>query len=741
MSRILLAAQRLPVTAHVVGGEIDLVASTGGVSTGLTGVHRDPPTLWIGWPGLLDGATDTARANMRRRLAELRLVPVELSREQESGAYEGYANGVLWPLFHYETNRIPLDVSTLEVYREMNERFAAIIAAEYSPGDIVWVHDYQLLLVPQLVRERIPNARIGFFLHIPFPSSEVFRALPHREVLLEGMLAADLVGFHTAGYMRHFVSSAQHVLGASVELDRIRYGDRIVHLGVFPMGIDAQAFASTASDPAVLMKAFSLHRAPDEKLLLGIDRLDYTKGIPRRLIAFERMLEQRPELRGRVRLIQVGVPSRENVEAYQSFRSKTDELIGRIHGTFATADWVPVHWIHRSLSHEEVVALYRAADVMLVTPLRDGMNLVAKEYVASRTDEKGVLVLSEFAGAASELAEAIQVNPFDVESTAEALYGALVMSEAEMHRRMRAMRERVFAFDAKLWATRFIDTLITLSTTDEVAAERPTPPDKLAALAEEVAGAPYLILLLDYDGTVVPLARTPDLAAPDARIIDLLAQLCARPATEVHIVSGRSAATLEGWLGHLPLGLYAEYGLRWRRLGQTKWDPAPAIPNGWRLPVLHILHEFAERVPGSLVEEKETCVAWHYRAAEPHFAEQQVRELRSHLLPLLSNEPVEILSGLKVIEVRPQGYHKGGIVELLRLAAPRGTRMVAIGNDRTDEEMFAAVGEDGLAIRVGAGPSRARVRIATVSGVRDFLRHLLLDTSHAQCLGRKARRP
>jgi trehalose 6-phosphate synthase/phosphatase len=638
---------------------------------------------------------------------------------------------VLWPLFHYEPNRLPLEVRDFEQYVAANRRFADAVVREHRAGDVVWIHDYQLFLVPQMVREMIPDARIGFFLHIPFPSSEIFRVLPHREEILEGVLAADLIGFHTAAYMRHFVSAMQHALDSAIDIDRVRHAGRTVHLGVFPMGIDAKAFASTASEPAVLREVFALQRGPDEKLLLGIDRLDYTKGIPRRLLAFECLLKRHPDLRGRVRLVQVGVPSRENVQAYQAFRSKTDELIGRIHGAFATPDWVPVHWIYRSLSHEDVVALYRAADVMVVTPLRDGMNLVAKEYVASRNDERGVLVLSEFAGAASELAEALLVNPFDVDCMAETLFRALTMPESEATRRMRALRERVFSFDSDLWGSRFLQKLETLHATDDQSAEAAMSVEQLVRRAKPLAEAPRLILLLDYDGTLVPLARTPELAPPDEELLELLAALCRRPRTDVHVVSGRSAATLQSWLGKLPIGLYAEHGIRSRHPGGDRWEPAPPTPCEWRKPVFSILHAFAERVPGSLVEDKGSCVAWHYRAAEPEFAERQARELRVHLLPLLSNEPVEILTGHKVIEVRPQGFHKGRIVERIRAAAPLGARIIAMGDDQTDEDMFAAVAEDDLSVKVGSGVTRARTRLRSVAAARSFLDLLLLHPARA----------
>ena len=716
--RLLIAAHRLPCTIRIQDGAAELVASPGGVASGLSGAHRDRPSVWVGWPGPLDGLGCAERKKIHESLEQSRLVPVELTPEEERGSYEGYANAVLWPLFHYELNRLPLEVRDFEVYQSANERFADVVASQYQPGDLIWVHDYQLLLVPRLLRRRIPHAKIGFFLHIPFPSSEVFRTLPQREALLEGLLAADLIGFHTAAYMRHFASSVQRILGKPAVIDRIPHDGRDVHVGVFPMGIDAEAFASTATEPAAIAEGFALQRSREDKLLLGIDRLDYTKGIPRRLLAFERLLERHPEWRGKVRLVQIGVPSREGVEAYQEFRSKTDELIGRIHGAFATPDWVPVHWMYRSLSHDEVVALYRAADVMLVTALRDGMNLVAKEYVASRTDEQGVLVLSEFAGAASELAEAVTINPFDIEATAEAYHRALTMPEDEMRHRMHTMRKRVFAFDTTLWVKRFTQSLESIERGAAFVEQRPTSDEQLQRLESDLKRASHLVLLLDYDGTLVKLAPTPQLAGPDPELLALLTALAGRPATEVHVVSGRSAEDLGRWLGELPIGLHAEHGIFSRMPGDRDWTTTARPARDWRGPVLGILEEFAERTPGSLIEQKGACVAWHYRAAEPDFGARQARELRLHLLELLSNQPVEILSGHKVLEVRPQGFHKGGIVESVRAATVSDATIV-------DEDMFAALSEDDVAIHIGAGASRARYRMENVDATRTFLRALL----------------
>ena len=718
MARLLIASNRLPVTVKTGPDGVCVEPSTGGLATGMRGPHERLGGLWIGWPGDLEGVPRERRDEIDRSLARLRLLPVPLSVEEVARYYEGYANAVLWPLFHYAVSRLPDEIEHLDAYESVNEKFADAIASSYEPGDLVWVHDYQLMRVPALLRERVPEARIGFFLHIPFPSSEIFRSLPHRERLLEGLLGADLVGFHTAAYVRHFASSALRLLGATTEVDRLRWRGREIRIGAFPMGVDAAAFDALARKDEVLAHAAE-HRFGDARLVLGVDRLDYTKGIPQRLLAFDALLRRHPELRGHVRLVQVAVPSRENVGAYRDLRAEVDALVGRIHGEFATPTWSPIHYLYRALSRDELVALYRAADVLAVTPLRDGMNLVAKEFVASRPDGDGVLVLSELAGAAAEMSEALVVNPYDVDATAEALRRALEMPADERRTRMGLLRERVASHDVHWWARAFVAALERIPAASS-RGTAPSPRHAVEAALAQGRDAPHLALLLDYDGTLVPFAPRPELAAPDRALIELLTALAARPDTEVHVVSGRRRAGLERWLGALPVGLHAEHGL-WTRFPGEPWTSADGGTPEWREPVLAILRDFADRTPGSLVEEKTAGAAWHYRSADPDLGPAQAKELSLHLATLLANVPVEILPGDAVIEVRPHGINKGRAVGQILSRAPPGTLLIAMGDDRTDEDMFAALTPGHLAVHVGPAPSRALLRLAGVREARAFL--------------------
>jgi trehalose 6-phosphate synthase/phosphatase len=726
MPRVLIVANRLPITVRVSEAGVEVQRSSGGLATGLLRPHEESGGLWIGWSGSSEVLTESQQAELDHQLAGMRLVAVPLSANQITRYYEGFSNGVLWPLFHYLLDQVPLHVRDWEAYVEANDRFADVVAQQYQPGDLIWVHDYQLLLLPGLLRQRLPDARIGFFLHIPFPSEELFRTLPERDRLLRGLLGADLVGFHTPTYLRHFAASLTQILGLTVEIDRVQLTDREVRLGVFPMGIDAQTFIALAEDPAVQAEAQSLRGDGTVKLLVGVDRLDYTKGIPRRLLSYEKMLQTHPDLRGRVRLVQVAVPSRTGVGAYQEFRSLVDGLVGRINGDFATPSWVPVHYIFRGLSDRELVALYRAADVMLVTPLRDGMNLVAKEFVASRTDGDGVLVLSEFAGASWELPEAIQVNPYDVEGTAESCYRALMMGAEERRTRLEPLRARVQTYDVHRWAATFLEQLEAI--TQRKPSSRRVPAGATAArqaLQARLREAEDLLALLDYDGTMVPYTATPELARPDPALLELLGALAARPRSEVHVVSGRPRETLEHWLGMLPIALHAEHGFWSRPVGSSEWTALGELGGSWREPALTILRDITARTPGSLIEVKSAALAWHYRMADREAGARRANELRLHLTQLLSNQPVEILAGHKVIEIRPYGIHKGRIVPPLPPERLATTTVLAIGDDRTDEDLFEALPPDAITVRVGPGPTQARFRLDGVPAVRTLLYSLV----------------
>jgi trehalose 6-phosphate synthase/phosphatase len=721
--RLVILSNRLPVTSDIADGEVVLSPASGGLATGLRGWHERYKGVWIGWPGTSKRLSAAQRRSLDAQLAERRIVPVHLTRQEVREYYDEFSNGVLWPVFHYLLDRVPLGPTTWDSYRRVNERFADIVAEQYRPGDLVWVHDYQLLLVPGLLRRRLPDARIGFFLHIPFPAAEIFRILPWRRDLLEGLLGADLIGFHTYSYLQHFSSALADLSGVEPEDSRVWVDDRQVRFGIFPMGIDAATFRDLASSPAVEEELRAIrHDAQGRRILLGIDRLDYTKGIRRRLLAIETLLQEDASLRDRIRLVQVAVPSRGEVPSYQEFRREIEGLIGRINGAYGTATSAPIHYVHQSISRDHLIALYRAADVMLVTPLRDGMNLVAKEFIASRVDDDGVLVLSEFAGAAEELHEAVSVNAYDVRDLATKIKEALALAADERSVRMKAMRRRVMAYDVHRWIDEFVDRLAR----DPGPEARTTPEDALKDVIGRARTAASLAILLDYDGTLVPIARTPNQAVPDQALLRLLASLAERPNTMVHIVSGRAQDLLEDWFGMLPITVWAEHGVWVRPFGGRVWAAASEIGDcAWIADVRTIMQDFVSATPGAFIEEKAASIAWHYRGAVRGFGEAQARELRVALSQAMIDRPVQIMEGKKVLEVRPRGVGKAHIAQWLLSHEPPPALFLACGDDRTDEEMFAALPPGSVSVHIGPGKTMATHRLRDWTATRTFLSTLV----------------
>jgi trehalose 6-phosphate synthase/phosphatase len=722
--RVVLVSNRLPVSVTLTADDVNVRPSSGGLASGLRSVHSSGKSSWIGWPGI-DVPAEEDRLRVDAALAEHRVVPVHFSAEETERFYEGVANGVIWPLFHYLLDRVPASILHWEDYVRANERFADAVAAEARANDLIWIHDYHLLLLPGMLRERLPDARIGFFLHIPFPSSEVFRVLPHRESVLGGLLGADLIGFHTFNDQRHFSAALLSVLGLETEVDRIEVAGRSAQLRVLPMGADVRGFTDLASQSAVDEQSRKLRAAHEaDKLVLGVDRLDYTKGLSHKFLAVERLLERNPQYRGKFRLLQIAVPSRENVSAYRELKREIEEIAGRINGAYGTLHSAPIHYVYDSVNETELAGSYRAADVMLVTPLRDGMNLVAKEYVASRVDGDGVLVLSEFAGAASELADALIANPYDVSAIAAALDRALTMPETERRARMAALREHVLARPVELWADSFLTALR--------GADPPASSDDLRGrtgaqreLAARLAEAPRVLFALDYDGTLVPIQPLPEAATPDPALCSLLTDLEACPGVDVAVVSGRTRSSLSEFLGRLPIALVAEHGV-WSRAQGGDWtssvDPSAC---SWKEPVREMLREYVARTPGALIEEKTAGMAFHYRNADRHLGAARARELRLNLVQLLSQQPVAVLGGRKVVEVRPQEVDKGTAVKRLIEHVPPHTALVAMGDDRTDEDLFRALPPEAYTFSAGPWTSHARFRLNGPSEVREFLRSFI----------------
>jgi trehalose 6-phosphate synthase/phosphatase len=723
--RLVLVSNRLPVTIRREGGGYRVEPSAGGLASAVWPMHESGDGVWIGWPGVALDDPEESRA-MRRLLRQRRLVPISLSEEQLQGFYEGFSNAVLWPLLHYFPHLMTLERSWWEAYVRVNRLYARSVMSAVRPGDVVWVHDYHLLLLPQMLRERLPDTQIGFFLHTPFPSSELFRILPWRRELLRGMLGASLVGFHSFDYLRHFRVSVNRVLGVEVEGDRVFVGDRRVRLGVFPVGIDSERYwrGATASAEA-RAEGEALHRQLDgRRLILGVDRMDYTKGIPERLLGYERFLERFPEHHRNVEFLQVGVPTRTHVRGYQALKRQVDEIVGRINGRYGSHDWTPVKYLYRPISFARLCALYRQASVGLITPLRDGMNLVAKEYVATHRDgEDGILILSEFAGAAAELSEAVLVNPYDPEAISDAIHDALRMSRRERRARMRALGERVREGDIGSWGPRFMAHL-------QRAGRGPAPyPPRLqgevrADLRAAWRDALRRLLVLDYDGTLMGFAPRPEGASPDRELVRLLRLLTEGEGVDVAVISGRDRRTLARWVGGLPLTIVAEHGRWLRRVGGDWEDLFGGRAPSWYAEARQVLQEFASMTPGSMVEVKSASVVWHYRTANAELADLRRRELLQRLEELHGEPPPDVLEGNKIVEVRVRGINKGSALFPLLTGSRVPDFLLAAGDDQSDEELFHQLPPTAWTVLVGSRPSRARYSVADHRELRAVLREL-----------------
>lgn len=723
---LIVVSNRLPVTLRHRPEGLSCSESVGGLAMGMRSVRGGDRGKWIGWPGPTHHLSSEQVAEADRLLAEQGCTPVHLTGSEVRGFYQGFSNSVIWPLFHYQIQRLPLHPREWSTYDNVNRRFAERIAECWSPGDEVWIHDYHLFRVPLHLRELCPAAPIGLFLHIPFPAFEIFRTLPARRLVLEGMLGADLIGFHTESYADHFTNSVQRLLELPL-LDQ-QYFDcsgRRAAVGVFPMGVEVTRFEAAAGGGMFGPLHPAASSVTPVKLLVGIDRLDYTKGIPRRLRAFQQLLQQHPELHEKVSLLQVAVPSRTGVRAYDRFRKQVDALVGRINGMYGTAGWTPIQYLYRRFSQADLIGLYRRADVLVVTPVRDGMNLVAKEFVASRVDGDGVLLLSEFAGAASELTEAVSVNPYDIDETAAAYYQALTMQRSERRARMRALRIRVRSTPVDRWAASFLATLRAVRPVTPPVSHEPSPPNLVASALARLAAAPALLLLLDYDGTLRSFTGTPGEASPDRDLLQLLGQLAERRGTEVHVVSGRSRLDLETWFGNLPIGLHAEHG-SWSRdpsgdnwVGNQSLHPVPYDE------LLGVLKRHASATTGAVIERKSAGLAWHYRLACPAAGPRNADALIEEVSRNFPKEHVDVLRGKQVVEFRPNGINKGLVVTRLLDRMDQPVLTAAIGDDNTDEEMFAVLPPNGLSVCVGTQTSNAQLRLPDVASCREFLRGLM----------------
>ena len=725
MARVIIVSNRLPVSVKKQDGKLVFSQSTGGVATGLSSYADNPNNRWIGWPGIpSDELTPSQRREVSRELARHNCIPVFLSKKQIDDFYNGYSNSILWPLFH----NLPVQGKRhreqwWKGYRAANKLFSEAALKVAQKNSRIWIHDYQLMLVPSMIRTASPASNIGFFLHIPFPRPKVIAKLPEARKLVGGMLGAQLVGFHTTGYVNNFLDTCEELDVGTAGNSQVVLGDRIVRITDFPMGIDYEKYAQSnksATVRAAILKYKLRYRG--QKVIVAVDRLDPSKGLVERLEAYREFLGNNyRKLRGKVVLSMVAAPSRTDISVYKKLKIKLDELVEEINEQYGTKRWQPIDYMNVSLPFEEVSALLQVADVAFIAPIRDGMNLVAKEYVASRR-KNGVLILSETAGAAQELSDALLVNPARPGSVVEALEKSLTMPQRELKKRFESMQKQLSANTVHHWAGSFMKTL-----------QQPVPgttslrtPSLTTARVTKIKNNYHVtskrLLLLDYDGTLTPHADHHSHAVPPKKLLRLLESLSGDDKNEVVLISGRSRDDLQEWFGDININLIAEHGALIKSAGHKTWHETVDSGRRWKRTLLPVLQHYTDLTPNAFIEEKQYSLVWHYRQSPPFASQKNLQILHRVLRPLARQFGLELFQGNKILEIKDPGINKGNAVH--RWLRREHDFVLVIGDDFTDEDMFAAVPASATTIKVGRGRTIANYRAASSDEVIDLLTHL-----------------
>lgn len=724
MSQVILISNRLPVSVKKVKGELVYAPSLGGLATGLSSYVNDSNNLWIGWPGIAsDDLTEKERESIVFELAKRNCRPVFLTQKQIDEFYNGFSNTILWPRFHDLPAGSKIAQEKREkwwrTYRSANQKYTEAALNVAENGSRIWVHDYQLMLVPEMLRSERADLITGFFLHIPFPKLKTFEKIHEYKKLLNGVLGAEVVGFHTSDYVSNFLAACRDRNLPMISDSELIMPGHTVRIDRFPMGIDYQRYAQAGKTKAVKEAYKRFHkRYIGLKVIVAIDRLDPTKGLLERLEAYRTYLMVNPKMRGRLVFALVAAPSRTEVAAYQKLTSKIQSLVTEINFEFGNPRWQPIDYMNVSLPFEEVTALFQIADVAFIAPIRDGMNLAAKEFIATRR-KNGVLILSETAGAAQELPDAILVNPKKPDELVDALDEALHMHKRELRSRLKNMQSQLSTNTVQNWADNFVGTL------QRPIPGTPTITRSLKGKLESNLILDYIqsnrrLIFVDYDGTVVPFSKNYKEVAPPKIVVDLLSKLGRDDRNAVVLISGRSPEDLEKWFGNIPISLVAEHGAAIRRAGNKRWKTIEKVDTEWKRLIRPALERYAKLAPGAMIETKPHSLVWHYRASPPYYAQKYAITIKRAFKPIVKQYGLQIMQGNKVIEIKNPRISKGKAAENW---LNRGYDfMLSVGDDATDEELFTALPEFAHSIKVGRGLTSARYRLSSYNEVIELLK-------------------
>lgn len=724
--RWIVASNRLPVCFNRNSQKLEL--SSGGLVSAISGIHHQNEIFWLGTAA--EPLSYQRYSKAMEGLPKVEFHPVTVSLDKYNLYYNGMCNKVLWPLLNFEPRMADFDRECWHAYCEVNQIFAREILRIAGKGDFIWIHDFHLLLLGKYIKAEDPQRKVGFFLHTPFPSTEIFRQLPVRNEILEAVLSCDLVGFHDYSYLCHFANAVQQQLGLPTSLMSIAIRDHTASLGVFPVSIDTSMVMEQAKQVEVKRTVEKFWRgASVEYVILGIDRLDYIKGITLKLRAYREFLRSCPEFQGKVCLLQLAVPSRTDVPDYIEYRKDVEQLVGEINGAYGNPNYVPVQYFFRAAEVLELLGLYRLADVLLVTSRRDGMNLVALEYIAAQDEmDPGVVVLSEFTGAVSTLSHALRINPYDVQETSAKIREALIMEGGERVRRHNAMLRYLMNYTATHWAHSFMRALerepacLSSDSAKTLSQRR-----HFATLFAGLKSASSLVIFLDFDGTLAEYRQHAEEVTIDEVTRNILSRVCENPNVSIVIVSGRTKEFLLREFQNLNVELAAEHGAAFYRREKMEWlNLTMHESHTWFELARQVLDDYTSRVPDSFVEQKEFSLVWQFRRSPQEFAQYQALRLKRDLDQVLANMPANAILGNKILEVRSIEANKGVFVRwyLANFHSERmGATLLALGDDVSDEEMFRQVTAfNGVTIKIGAGATTAAYRLSKQSDIIPLLK-------------------
>ena len=714
---IFIISNRLPITVVRLEKGFGITSSSGGLATALQSVFEQKDSYWIGWPGVITN-TKEEEEQIVDLLKPFRCIPVFLTELQFEGYYNGFSNAILWPLFHYHPGHCVFDQHYWEIYKEVNNKFANIINRYTQKDDFIWIHDYQLMLIPNY----IDHQYMSYFHHIHFPAVEMFGIIPWRADLLKAIYKCNHLVFQTERDCNNFKQAYSCFVDGESDRDLLKSEGVDKRISFHPISIDAQEFSLTASSSEVNDIVEKIKMAFDScKIILSVDRIDYSKGVLERLSAFKQLLKEYPEYHSKIVLIMIVVPSRTNVLSYKKHKKKVDELVGNINAIFATPEWRPVHYYYKHFDRETLCAYYATADICLITSLRDGLNLVSKEYVACRNNSNGILILSEMAGAAQELKYALKVHPYDTGQIKSAIHYALSMDEREEHERMQYLRVQIFNNTIFDWVSKIFQEVFSLYKNISYAPDQDLSAELMIKIKFHFKRAHKRYILLDYDGCLRELEPHPEMATPTSEIHNLLEKLIMIENTKVFLVSGRSRADMEKWFGHTKVNIIAEHGAWYKEyLGEWRDLRPDSIKN--KECFLEFLNPYLINIPDSFIEEKSSGYCLHFGTCKPKNVTLYLNQLVNDFFEYieLNNLLYRCTISPTQFEILPIGCNKGKAIQKVISFADHSF-VLAAGDDDTDEDMFKVLPETSFTFKIGRKDTCAKIRIPEVNRFINFL--------------------